>query len=340
LAPNADAYVSVKGYYRKDGTYVRPHVRSNPNGVKYDNYSWTPSQGRYNDSYGTKDNEWDTPTWTTDPDYYEGKAIYDGNTSNNTSPTYKSVFKDTTPPDLTKANLMTYYDSNKKLALWDGLTYTSPTPYFEWSGAEDDQGIQGYYISLDQEINSDPEKNGYYQTNTTYQSTRLYTPGTYYLHIKAVDDTGNRSLTYYWKYEYKASEGDYNWIIKDESLSKRLSGKILIQTEKNGEAWYVNPNTYKRTYLKDGIAAFNIMRKYGLGITNEDFVKLQNSDIKMLERLKGKIVLKVQENGEAYYINPTDTKLYYLKDGPAAYNIMRNLGLGITNDNLSRIATE
>jgi len=30
--------VYVRGYYRKDGTYVRPHYRSKPDGVKYNNY--------------------------------------------------------------------------------------------------------------------------------------------------------------------------------------------------------------------------------------------------------------------------------------------------------------
>jgi hypothetical protein len=30
--------VYVKGYYRKDGTYVRPHVRSSPDGYKWNNY--------------------------------------------------------------------------------------------------------------------------------------------------------------------------------------------------------------------------------------------------------------------------------------------------------------
>lgn len=34
--------VHVKGYYRKDGTYVRPHIRSSPNKYKWDNYG--PSQ--------------------------------------------------------------------------------------------------------------------------------------------------------------------------------------------------------------------------------------------------------------------------------------------------------
>jgi hypothetical protein len=30
--------VQVKGYYRKDGTYVRPHVRSSPDNQKWNNY--------------------------------------------------------------------------------------------------------------------------------------------------------------------------------------------------------------------------------------------------------------------------------------------------------------
>jgi len=47
--------------------------------LKYDNYGYKPSQGLYNESYGTRGSDWDTPTWTTDPDYYEGKRIYDSN---------------------------------------------------------------------------------------------------------------------------------------------------------------------------------------------------------------------------------------------------------------------
>ena len=30
--------VHVKGYYRKDGTYVRPHIRSSPDGIRSNNY--------------------------------------------------------------------------------------------------------------------------------------------------------------------------------------------------------------------------------------------------------------------------------------------------------------
>lgn len=38
VALPASAQVSVKGYYKKDGTYVPPHTRSAPNSTKADNY--------------------------------------------------------------------------------------------------------------------------------------------------------------------------------------------------------------------------------------------------------------------------------------------------------------
>ncbi len=77
---SVSAYVSVRGYYKSNGTYVAPHVRSNPNGLKYDNYSYTPSQGLYNKTYGTRGSYWDTPTYITDPDYYLGKSLYESGT--------------------------------------------------------------------------------------------------------------------------------------------------------------------------------------------------------------------------------------------------------------------
>lgn len=98
---NAHAYVSVKGYYRSNGTYVAPYVRSNPNGLKYDNYSYKPSQGLYNSSYGTKGVIWDTPTYITDPDYYVGKALYESKSSASSANT---VLTPTTSPSYAYAD--------------------------------------------------------------------------------------------------------------------------------------------------------------------------------------------------------------------------------------------
>jgi hypothetical protein len=60
--------VNVRGYERKDGTYVAPHTRSEPNAYRWDNKSYTPSQPAYNDSYSkpTKNygSDWNTPSDT------------------------------------------------------------------------------------------------------------------------------------------------------------------------------------------------------------------------------------------------------------------------------------
>lgn len=62
-------------------------------------------------------------------------------------------------------------------------------------------------------------------------------------------------------------------IIDQKLLSANL-GQIFIQVETNGEAWYVEPRSKKRYYLGRPLEAFNIMRQFGVGITNEDLNKI------------------------------------------------------------------
>ncbi|MBT4209890.1 MAG: phosphodiester glycosidase family protein [Candidatus Komeilibacteria bacterium] len=175
----------------------------------------------------------------------------------------------------------------------------------------------------------------------------------------------------------------------------RLRGRILLQVEENGEAWYVQPSDGRRMYMADGNAAYGMMRDLGLGITNTNLTKIpigfedrfecldsdsdglcnkledglgtdaynydtdgdglsdgqevrnnQNPlgeekpiyDNNLASDLSGKILLQVEAHGEAWYINPVDNKRYYMPDGPAAYQIMRYLSLGITNANLDKIS--
>ena len=178
------------------------------------------------------------------------------------------------------------------------------------------------------------------------------------------------------------------------SLGDKLSGRILLQVESHGEAWYVDTASRKRYYMKDGNTAYEMLRKFGLGITNEDLNKIPiglderfdewdydgdlvpdkmedalgtdmrnwDSDgdgyndgeevlnsfnplgagkteinIALTEKLKGKILLQVESRGEAWYLNPADKRRHYMKDGESAYEIMRFLSLGITNENLEKI---
>lgn len=129
------------------------------------------------------------------------------------------------------------------------------------------------------------------------------------------------------------------------TLAERLKGYILLQVERFGEAWYVNPFDLYRYYMPDGDSAYSLMRYHSLGISDADLAKIPTSDdedvsgfdAELTERLKGYILLQVEQHGEAWYVNPFDSKRYYMPDGDAAYELMRYHSLGITDANLESI---
>lgn len=187
----------------------------------------------------------------------------------------------------------------------------------------------------------------------------------------------------------------FNNVLAEEDLSRKLAGKILLQVENNGEAWYVNPANFKKYYLNRPQNAFDIMRDLSIGITNKDLNKIDigllesnNNDkdndgldddleyalgtnpqkadsdddgfsdrqeiennynplgegsINIIESFTekhlGKIFLQTENAGQAWYINPSDKKRYFLNRPADAFNIMKELGLGITNENINKITT-
>lgn len=122
------------------------------------------------------------------------------------------------------------------------------------------------------------------------------------------------------------------------NVRARTVGYILLQVESHGEAWYVDPVSKYRYYMKDGPTAYEMMRTFGLGMTEADYARLAGGNTTLINSLKGRIVLRVQLHGEAYYIHPDGT-IYYLADGPAAYSLMRLHSLGITNTDLAVITS-
>jgi len=178
----------------------------------------------------------------------------------------------------------------------------------------------------------------------------------------------------------------------NKALAQRVAGRILLQTEKNGEAWYVDPLTEERFYLQNGQSAYSALQAFGLGITNKDLAlipvgiedradkidtdgdglddKLEEAlgtdpnnpdtdgdgfkdgdevknefspsgtaqlalDRALANRLSGRIIIQVEDRGQAWYV--LNGKRYYMKDGDLAYQIMRFLSLGITNNDLRQI---
>ena len=133
---------------------------------------------------------------------------------------------------------------------------------------------------------------------------------------------------------------------------ERLAGYILLQVENHGEAWYLDASTMNRYYLKNGAAAYEVMRLLGLGITNEDLELIPTvidkdevltvSDVctqyPLANQVRGRILLQVEEKGEAWYVHPDNCYRIYIKDGDSAYEIMRYLSLGISNADLENLS--
>ncbi|PIR94070.1 hypothetical protein COT97_03220 [Candidatus Falkowbacteria bacterium CG10_big_fil_rev_8_21_14_0_10_39_11] len=177
---------------------------------------------------------------------------------------------------------------------------------------------------------------------------------------------------------------------------EELSGRILLQVEQHGEAWYVNPDNGIRYYMGRPYDAFQLMRGFGLGITNENLNKIPigliaqsgtdtdkdglvdlleeaiksnklkidsdgdtysdkeeilngynpNGDGKfpvlpldqdLIDRLSGKILLQIEDQGQAWYVSPVNGNRYFLGRPAHAFEIMRGLGLGITDHDIADI---
>ncbi len=172
-----------------------------------------------------------------------------------------------------------------------------------------------------------------------------------------------------------------------------VSGRIVLQVEENGEAWYVSPRRLERTFLGRPTDAFSLMREKGIGISNIDLNKIplgldamtgpdsdkdgltdelekaigtnylnKDSDGDSFNDLEeysreynpsnrgilsidpyfaaknaGKIFLQVESRGEAWYVYPPNGKRYFLGRPSDAFNLMRGLGLGISNRDLAEL---
>lgn len=150
-------------------------------------------------------------------------------------------------------------------------------------------------------------------------------------------------------------------------VPSKLIGRILLDVERRGQAWYVNPQDSKRYFLGRPADAFNAMRLLGIGIKNSQLAQIESSDRdkargpiaagisiasqtgqtatatlavqdkSAASRLSGRILLQVENKGEAWYVNPADKKRYYLGRPEDAFRIMRELSLGINRENLAFI---
>jgi len=122
---------------------------------------------------------------------------------------------------------------------------------------------------------------------------------------------------------------------QENSLNDRLAGRIILAVQNRGEAYWINPVDKLAYYLGRPADAFTIMRNHGLGINEEDFKSFNNFGAP--KRLSGRILIRPHANGEAYYVNPLDLRLWFLGGPLSAFNAMKHFGLGVSNADLAKV---
>lgn len=229
-----------------------------------------------------------------------------------------------------------YSSANKKNLLIKniysdiGKPIESAAFYIDWS-QNDVSDIEGFYFSLNKAQTLSNELSNFEYTKNNGASIFNIENGNYNLYFKLKYKDGYISPV---KYIFSLNVKN-NKISSNIDFIKKQKGKILLQVESHGEAWYVNPKDGKRYYMADGNKAYDVMRNMGVGITNKDLDKIKANKT-LAKKSSGKIFLQIESKGEAYYID-FDGVAHYLKDGAAAYEIMRSLGVGITNNDLTKI---
>jgi hypothetical protein len=84
----------------------------------------------------------------------------------------------------------------------------------------------------------------------------------------------------------------HDYLINTEIFPDNLSGLILLDAEKNGEAYYIYPKDNKKYYLGRPADAFRIMSKLGLGISDTDLKNIPVANMNDANMTNSKKVLQ------------------------------------------------
>ena len=133
--------------------------------------------------------------------------------------------------------------------------------------------------------------------------------------------------------------------ITNDSMYNKLKGKIILKVGDNGRAYYISPIKKEMYYLGRPTDAFSVMRSQGIGITNANLDKIlvnkgkasSKIDSKFTKAHLGKIFIQTELNGEAWYVNPEDSSRHFLGRPSDAFQVMRKLGLGISNADFEKL---
>lgn len=124
---------------------------------------------------------------------------------------------------------------------------------------------------------------------------------------------------------------------KASSGPNDLAGRILLQVEDQGQAWYLNPDNFKKYYLGRPDEAQALFKEFSLALEPQ----ILNDYLRegFPPEMAGRLFTNRQESYEIYYINPLDLKGYSVDSPWETFLLMQNLSLGVSNDDLRSLKT-
>ncbi len=122
-------------------------------------------------------------------------------------------------------------------------------------------------------------------------------------------------------------------IIGDKTYNLTKLRRDFSKVEMDEDVYLIDGDSYKPI---TGETTESLMAYYK---GNQDYLKAKNKVLgsALADRLKGKIVIKIEDGGKAYYINPTTKYYYYLGRPNDAFNVMKEQAVGTTDTDLSKI---
>ena len=111
----------------------------------------------------------------------------------------------------------------------------------------------------------------------------------------------------------------------------KLKGQVLLQTESQGEVWYVNPIDSKLYFLNSTDDLNKFIQKFALKKKSDVIAQTKT----FAKNLLGKFL--IDENNLAYYISPKDKMAYSLGTLEELFANFKNFGTVVSNKTLSAI---
>jgi len=129
-----------------------------------------------------------------------------------------------------------------------------------------------------------------------------------------------------------------------DTLKSRYAGSIVVEdTGFAKQYWYVEPKSQERYLLKDGVSVSRLLKTFATGIKNNDLNKIATStasvnvDYQLTAQMRGQLLLQVEEDGQAWYLNPLDNYRYKIDNGFKGLKTLKNLALEIKPGKLAVI---